>query len=234
MSLFEQLDAACRSEHQSIAEKWFSGCVQKHVTVTDPNFAGRVEHALEENAPYAELPTGAVLPRVKFFSADVTIAEGAYGEGCFALSDGIAAKTLILREHGLVVKKKNKEAMVCYILLSPADAPLAKLCSGDDRPDEGDSWCPFVNWDIASWRMAHRMVALNSFKDKDNYYLFGTASKFNHSCKPNAKWQIVNGCMRVYTLRSISPDEEVTIRYSRKAGRDGDVFACKCEVCCTR
>ena len=74
--------------------------------------------------------------------------------------------------------------------------------------------------------------------------VFRVASRFNHSCRPNAhiSWNDRTRRITVHALRTIAPDEEVTIHYrgggdgetrdERRAGLRGDFgFDCACTMC---
>jgi hypothetical protein len=87
----------------------------------------------------------------------------------------------------------------------------------------------------------------NHFNGNNNRYLYLLASKFNHSCNPNCRWEISNGIIEIISLREILPFEECTISYidienfhlTNTTIERQDIimenydFICKCKECIT-
>lgn len=83
----------------------------------------------------------------------------------------------------------------------------------------------------------------NHFNNKNNRYLYLFASKFNHSCNPNCNWVIIDGIIKIKSLREINQSEECTLSYigletliKSTFNRQNVIlencrFICKCEKC---
>jgi hypothetical protein len=61
--------------------------------------------------------------------------------------------------------------------------------------------------------MIQLYVKYNNFSTLRKRYLYILASKFNHSCNPNCRWEIVNDQLIITAVTDINSDEECTISY---------------------
>ena len=61
--------------------------------------------------------------------------------------------------------------------------------------------------------MIQLYVKYNNFSILKRRYLYILASKFNHSCNPNCKWDIIDDQLIITTITDIKSDEECTISY---------------------
>ena len=158
------------------------------------------------------------------------VAKVAHSEGLMTVQD-VGAKATMLKEVGFCTLQTNVEASAAAILIAPERSMLRRLCGGGDE-DGPDSFSPLVGFDLKTWNAARRQVAANAYKDDAFSFLHGVGSKFNHSCGPNAQW-VIDGSGRytVKTSQAISAGEEITIRYSDRAGSASDVFRCVCSAC---
>ena len=86
-------------------------------------------------------------------------------------------------------------------------------------------------------------IDCNEYSSDGRKYIYLFASKLNHSCNPNCRWNIVNGIITIRTIRPVFRGEELTHSYYpecliinnveqrrhiiEKNGR----FLCNCDLC---
>jgi hypothetical protein len=61
--------------------------------------------------------------------------------------------------------------------------------------------------------MIQLYLMYNNFSTFKRRYLYILGSKFNHSCNPNCKWEIVNDKLIITTMTDINSNDECTISY---------------------
>lgn len=61
--------------------------------------------------------------------------------------------------------------------------------------------------------------------------LFEHASRFNHSCAPNATWCTAGKNMIVFAVKDIQPGDEVTVLFRDDLKGRGDLKKCPCPLC---
>ena len=86
-------------------------------------------------------------------------------------------------------------------------------------------------------------LGFSSASDPSAYSgIFAVTCRMNHACKPNARyiWNAQAGCEKVFAMRNITADEEITVRYIEEYGPRSErrdqlsrrfVFQCECDAC---
>lgn len=90
--------------------------------------------------------------------------------------------------------------------------------------------------------MIQLYIKFNNFSTLKRRYLYILGSKFNHSCNPNCKWEIINDKLIITTMTDIKSNDECTISYwnifdienvsvRKKFIYDIGYFDCNCKYC---
>jgi hypothetical protein len=105
---------------------------------------------------------------------------------------------------------------------------------------------PFSEAGLGSFAPLLNIWITNSFALGGNTFTCLHASRFNHSCSPNAKWSWheATKTLRIFALQDIMPGEEISVTYlgnitdfastrnaRRKQLQETYAFACNCAVC---
>ncbi|KAL8794985.1 MAG: hypothetical protein Q9182_007575 [Xanthomendoza sp. 2 TL-2023] len=174
---------------------------------------------------------------------DVRNVEGA-GQGCIALSY-IPRGTLIFKEAPLFVIEevengpisKNTMARIRYAVtnLNNDDTRRFKALADPSRKR---------TIDVGKFQINNFQMTVHPTRNTSQQGIFLNASKFNHSCVPNAyfNWNPALGCLTVFTTRGISGGEEILINYQhpnayksraerRQSLQEAYYFECNCITC---
>ena len=243
--------------HDQLSRPWLlaQNTPKCDLEVADPTFGDNLMRLLEEG--YAPRVVSEGGPREKFqahVDLEVTTISEKKGRGLVAARP-MPKGTVLLREFGLCAAisgaaAKNTEALASRIIIENAAAEKAgaksiwsELCGGSKHGESSatvvDSFVPCCVGDevptLEEWNTAREQVACNMFTTDTHNYLHSRGSFFNHSCRPNCEWKIIqqSGQFVVRSLRNLRPGEEALISYSDDAASSG-VFKCQCDSCVTR
>lgn len=168
---------------------------------------------------------------------------------------GIPAKTVVSKDHGhLLHIPKEQQSLDPVKLLHSEYCGLAedddkRAAIGRLHPRRGTDvgiHDPGPRYPIDDEKWLWRVFKMNAFSTGEGVSVFADASKFNHSCRPNATagWSGKTPAVwEVRTLRHIGPGEELCVSYlsqrlmrepcaiRRKALRVSHNFECHCAAC---
>jgi uncharacterized protein len=150
--------------------------------------------------------------------------------------DRFSTEARAIRRQGLVLDGTRKLMPGFAVRVSPIDG-LGCFATLPFNKDE-------VIAEYTGERIDHR-EAMRRMKgpgrmritqfDTDSYIdgsLGGNDTQYiNHSCEPNADAIVVNGLLLIFTLREISPGEEITIDYLNSFEDDLTECLCRTDSC---
>jgi hypothetical protein len=157
------------------------------------------------------------------------------GKGLFATRDLIPG-TLLLRDPPLITTD-------CILSMESAEKDIGRALK--KLPvDSRRAYLALHNNFPGAKHILQNIIRSNGYPlgpNSDSGGIFLYLSRFNHSCRPNAKhsWNEKLGVYTVYTLRPVQQGEELTLSYL-KGGVSSErqqelkehfMFTCSCEVC---